>query len=320
MVILGGATRLTGSGLSITEWKLCSDIIPPWTSLQWEKIFTLYQQTPEFQYINSGFTLEEFQSIFWLEYVHRLWGRVMGVILLYVTYVIWRSEYLWSHYAVPMLMLWLLALCQGIMGWVMVKSGLVDEPYVSPIKLGCHLLLAIVIFSLLSWMILCAHYGWLPLRNLLKRGQAFLIPLSLTAFYGALVAGTKAGLVYNTFPLMNGEWIPQNIGSYDLFTDAATIQWFHRVLATLTLSIVCYYGLKNFIYSNKTFIKATGLICSIIAICQYSLGILTLLHMVPLHYGIAHQGVAFLLIAASLAMSYGMCRHTQTTSTKHVLN
>ncbi len=214
MVVIGGLTRLTGSGLSIVEWKPLTGILPPFTSPEWILEFSKYQQSPEFQKINFGMTLSEFQSIFWLEYFHRLWGRLLGILLLIPTFLmIFKNQHknLWKF----LVLLWLLGAIQAIMGWFMVKSGLNQDPHVSPYRLAAHLFLGFAIFGIALWMTLSLYHHHLNL----KLAQKVLSPLKslclialflvlTTAFLGALVAGLKAGLLYNTFPLMGHHLIP----------------------------------------------------------------------------------------------------------------
>ena len=322
MILIGGATRLTGSGLSIAEWAPVRGILPPMTMLQWDALFSLYKMTPEFHHINAHFTLQDFKSIFWLEYIHRLWGRVLGLILLYPTWRAWRNPVLWRAYRTPLLVIWVMGIGQGLLGWYMVKSGLVHDPHVSPLRLSAHLLMAGAILSSLTWILLCARYGKVTFWAVLGRGKLFLVPLFLTIFYGALVAGTKAGLIYNEFPLMGGAWIPYDAFTGPLFRDLvsnqASVQWIHRVLATITLLSILYTGTrltKSATGSDQTEHGQKsppiwgGFLLGLVflGVIQYMLGIWTLLGQVPLIQGVAHQGMAFLLLSYCISAAYMGC-------------
>ncbi len=300
MVLIGGATRLTGSGLSMAEWRPLFGWIPPHSHEEWTRIFTIYQATPEFLKINTHFTLEEFKSIFWLEYIHRVWGRLIGFSLLLPTILVWRSPRL-EGYRLVIGLLWILGLAQGGMGWYMVKSGLIANPHVSPLRLAAHLLLAAAILTVLTHALLRLRGLRPPLSKIFEAGRLPLPITILTIFYGALVAGTKAGWIYNEFPLMGGSWIPEDILSNSnlriwLF-DPTAVQWAHRVLATLTFGYLLYWALR---LSKQTAtvpqLQWAPLGLASIIMTQYILGILTLLNQVPLFYGVAHQGTAFLVL------------------------
>jgi cytochrome c oxidase assembly protein subunit 15 len=312
MVILGGLTRLTGSGLSIVEWKPVTGILPPLTLQGWMIEFQKYQVSPEFLKINQGMTLSDFQSIFWLEYMHRLWGRLIGLVLLIPTYLlIFRKQYreLWSFLA----LLWLLGAGQGIMGWIMVKSGLSHDPYVSPYLLAAHLLLGMSIFMVTLWMILSLYRPQLQLERQgyskkavqSLKGPVLLGLLSalLTAFWGALVAGLKAGLLYNTFPLMGDSLIPPeflNLSPWwrDLLENPPSVQFIHRLLAFLTTGLctgIWFYQRRLLIPPRLSY--AFHMLLFFI-ILQVSLGITTLVLHVPISFAILHQGMAFLLVGS----------------------
>ncbi len=314
MVIIGGLTRLTGSGLSIVEWKPITGIFPPLTSDAWLIEFSKYQQSPEFQKINFGMTLAEFQSIFWLEYIHRLWGRLLGLVLIIPTFLmIFKKQH--RELLFSLVLLWVLGASQGVMGWVMVKSGLLHDPHVSPYRLAAHLFLGFSLFGVALWMTLSLYR--LPL-SLERKGfslHAFrsLIKLSLFAFFlvlltavlGALVAGLKAGLLYNTFPLMGGcliprEFLAQSPWWKDCIANPVSVQFLHRLCAIVTTTLCC----GVWIYQRKLEIppllsRAFGAI-AIAALLQFSFGVLTLLLEVPLEMAALHQGFAFILFGSLL--------------------
>lgn len=312
MVVIGGLTRLTGSGLSIVEWKPITGIFPPLTTQGWLIEFSKYQQSPEFQKINFGMTLSEFQSIFWLEYIHRLWGRLMGLVLLIPTYLmIFKKQHreLWF----PLILLWILGAKQGLMGWIMVKSGLLHDPYVSPYRLACHLLLGFAIFGVALWMTLSLYktklilertgYSIHAFRVLTILSSLALFLVLLTAFLGALVAGHKAGLIYNTFPLMEGclipsEFLTQRPWWKDCLENPVSVQFLHRICALTTTGLCCGIWL----YQRKKMIPLllshafSGVVGA--ALLQLSFGVATLLLAVPVGLATLHQGFAFILFGS----------------------
>ncbi len=309
MVIIGGITRLTGSGLSIVEWKPITGFLPPLTRTDWVNEFGKYQQSPEFLKINFGMTLSEFQSIFWLEYIHRLWGRLLGFVLLIPTLiVVFKSQY--RPFWPSILGLWALGAAQGLMGWLMVKSGLVHDPHVSPYRLAFHLLLGLTIFGMALWLTFLLFKEKLKTQtqsfaNLKMLTLITITFLILTIFMGALVAGFKAGLVYNTFPLMGNRLIPAELFSQapwwlDLFENPVSIQFTHRLLA------ICTVGLCLGLYVTQRKLSLPPLVTlafesvALLALVQLTLGILTLVFQVPLVLAILHQGVAFLLFGSLL--------------------
>ncbi|HUX78791.1 MAG TPA: COX15/CtaA family protein [Alphaproteobacteria bacterium] len=314
MVVIGGLTRLTGSGLSIVEWKPIVGIFPPLTNHSWLIEFSKYQQSPEFQKINFGMTLSEFQSIFWLEYIHRLWGRLLGLVLLIPTFlIIFKNQHreLWF----PLVLLWVLGAAQGMMGWLMVKSGLLHDPHVSPYRLAAHLLLGFAVFGVALWMTLSLYKTRLMLQRIGYSQQAFqslkklaffaIFLVLLTALLGAFVAGLKAGLIYNTFPLMGGCLIPYEFLSQspwwkDCLENPVSVQFLHRFCAIMTTTLC--FGI--WIYQRKLAIPPllsyafAGV--AIAAFLQLSFGIATLLLVVPVGLATLHQGFAFILFGCLL--------------------
>ncbi len=314
MVMIGGLTRLTGSGLSIVEWKPITGIFPPSGLEAWSHEFTKYQQSPEFQKINAGMSLKDFQSIYWLEYIHRLWGRVLGLILLIPTFLmVFKKQHreLWPQ----LTLLWLLGASQGLMGWLLVKSGLAQDPHVNPYNLAIHLLLGLIIFGLALWMTLNLYkenlslerigFSYKALQSLRNLSLIALILTLLTALMGAFVAGLKAGLIYNTFPLMGENLIPYEILSQspwlaDLLENPVKVQFLHRVLATATaLFCVGIWIYQRHLEIPKR-LSRVFLGVAIISLLQFSFGILTLLYQVPLILGTLHQGFAFVLFGSLL--------------------
>lgn len=307
MVFIGGLTRLTGSGLSMTNWHPVTGVLPPITDLDWQAEFGNYKQSPEYQKINYDMDIQEFKSIFWLEFIHRIAGRFTGLLLvLPLIFFIFKGNIRgWN-------ILYYLGVAalfggQGIMGWYMVKSGLVDNPHVSHFRLAAHLLLAMFIYSLVFWqkmkhsfdiMLTCkgedvGSYKWLF--------YAAIIILFLQVFLGALTAGLNAGLVYNTYPLMGDSFIPNELRApgggfiFTSFSDPILIQFLHRVMALVVFAIICFISIKC-IYSGIKPLKEAAYFMIFAVLIQISLGIATLIYMVPIAYALAHQiGAIFLL-------------------------
>lgn len=287
MIGIGGFTRLTGSGLSIVDWKPITGIIPPLSHEAWEALFAQYKQFPEFIKVNSAMPLEEFKFIYMVEFIHRFWGRAMGFVLLIPTY--YAAVHLRSIFP-RALWIWVLAGSQGFMGWYMVKSGLVDHPQVSPIRLTLHLLLAMAILSLLLRTIYDLKVVQED-RDSTAKGFILLASLLVaTIFYGGLTAGTHAGWIYNTFPLMNGNILPEDMFALtpwlkNFLYNPSTIQWIHRVLAFLTLGTGYYVWLSN--HNNS--LKNISRLIAVAITLQVFLGVCTLIMQVPIWLGVVHQ-------------------------------
>lgn len=299
MVVIGGITRLTESGLSITEWKPISGIIPPLSEAEWQAEFELYQRIPEYQQINRGMTLEEFKGIFWWEFIHRVWGRLIGVVFLVpFVWLLLRRDI--RREMIPhMVALFLLGGLQGALGWYMVSSGLAERTDVSQYRLTAHLLLALAIFSYALWLAL----------TLLRRGAisdaaaARLRPhlwltalcLALTLTFGGFVAGLNGGLVYNSFPLMGGQLIPGDVfqSPWSPFEDPVTAQFIHRWLAIASVLLAIGLWLRRGASKISTS-KPVGLLAAM-AVIQAGLGIATLLLIVPIPLAAAHQAGAVVL-------------------------
>jgi len=315
MVILGGVTRLTGSGLSMVEWAPLMGILPPLSHADWEAVFQQYQQYPEYQLKNFQMTLGEFKTIFWFEYAHRLLGRAIGLIFLIpMIYFIIKGKV--NKPLIPkLIIMFILGGLQGVLGWYMVKSGLVDNPHVSQYRLTAHLGFAIIIYAYLFWVALdllfprtkqaeSSHI--LPLRrfSLMVTTLVFITVLS-----GGFVAGLKAGFAYNTFPLMAGRWIPEGLWTLDplwrnFFENITTVQFDHRLLATLLFFLVPTLWLmgRRANLPNRT---RWGLLMLVVILgIQITLGISTLLLYVPVSLAAAHQAGALALFTATLFVSH----------------
>jgi len=316
MVVLGGVTRLTRSGLSIVEWDPIMGAIPPLSAPQWEATFDKYKQTPEYQKVNTGMSLSEFKSIFWVEYAHRLFGRSIGLaFLLPFLYFLLKGSI--KRPLVPKLVImFVLGGLQGALGWYMVRSGLVDEPRVSAYRLTAHLALAVVIYSYIFWTALGllfpaeAKAGARGLRRfgIAATGLIFAMILS-----GGFVAGNKAGFAFNTFPLMNGRFAPEGLYALqpwwtNLFENIATVQFNHRLIAyLLLLAIPAYwYVAQRFALPNRVRYALHALL-AMLAI-QVALGIATLLFIVPVPLAAAHQAGALVLLTLALFVNHGLRR------------
>ncbi len=310
MVVVGGVTRLTHSGLSMVEWKPLVGAIPPLSQADWEEVFLRYQATPEYLHVNKGMALEEFKGIFWWEYFHRLIGRAIGLaFLLPFLYFLLRRK-IDGPLALKLAGIFVLGGLQGALGWYMVKSGLVDNPRVSQYRLTAHLGLALAIYAAMLWTALDllkpSRAAVDESRRRLGRyalalaGLVFLMSLS-----GGLVAGIRAGFAYNTFPLMNGDFVPPEILMLEpwwlnLFSNMATVQFNHRMIAWLLMLLVPAFWLMAQRVSLPPRARlATHLVLAVLAV-QVMLGISTLLLVVPVALAAAHQGGAVLLLTTAL--------------------
>ena len=313
MVVVGGITRLTLSGLSITEWKPVIGIVPPLSAADWAAEFARYQQIPEYRVVHFAMSLNEFKNIYYWEYLHRLLGRLIGVA--FAVPFIWflARRQLPRHLAPPLAGILLLGFLQGLLGWYMVKSGLADRVEVSQYRLTAHLALALAIYAAILWTALGlvrgspfpdASAGWR------RAAEAMLILVALTIVAGGFVAGTRAGLTYNTFPLMEGRLVPAGYAQLhplwlNWFENIAAVQFDHRVLAVATLSIVfLLWAAGRRADLPKPARKALHALLAV-AVLQVTLGISTLLLVVPIPLAAAHQAGAVLLLTAAIIF-----RHT----------
>ena len=299
VIVVGGLTRLTESGLSITEWQPLVGIVPPLSQADWDLLFDRYRATPQFQKVFGEMTLEGFRGIFWLEYAHRLLGRLIGLVfLLPFLWFLFRGK-LSKPLALQLAGVFILGALQGALGWYMVQSGLVDNPRVSHFRLTAHLGLALAIFTAELWIamgLLKENHGKMKTLPLVVTALVFLMALS-----GGMVAGLRAGHAYNTFPLMNGHLVPPEASMLDpwwqnFFWNAATVQLVHRTVfwVLLVLIIVLWLQLRK----SQAAIAAHHLLGMFVL--QAGLGIATLLNAVPIPLAAAHQAGAVLLLVAAL--------------------
>jgi cytochrome c oxidase assembly protein subunit 15 len=316
MVVIGGVTRLTESGLSIVEWQPLMGALPPLSEAHWQALFDKYRQFPEYQKINAGMTLAEFKGIFWLEYIHRLWGRLIGLVFALPALYFFMRGWLRGKLLAQVVVLFILGGAQGALGWFMVKSGLVNDPRVSPYRLTAHLLLALVVFGWLLWLAMLRLRpadGWTAIDGgfsaAARRLRALTHPLALllviTIASGGFVAGLDAGLTYNTFPLMDGRFVPEGYAAlspfwHNLFENIPSVQFNHRWLAMTTAALLIAFAL----YAQKQGLppaakRATAALLAM-ALIQPTLGIATLLAAVPVSLGALHQAGAVLLLGCLL--------------------
>jgi cytochrome c oxidase assembly protein subunit 15 len=316
MVILGGLTRLTHSGLSMVDWRPITGWLPPLNAAEWQAVFELYKESPEFKKVNYDMTVEDFKSIFWLEFIHRLWGRSMGVVFI-VPFVFFLIKGWVARLLVPRLIfIFLLGGLQGVLGWYMVKSGLIDNPDVSQYRLTAHFSAAVIIYGYMFWVALSLMKA--PHTGLRKAPAGLLAATLFTAIWifitmmsGGFVAGLDAGLTYNTFPLMDGQIVPEGLWTkspwyLNLFENITTVQFNHRVLAETTFLLVIgiWWASRKSDLPMALRNKFHGLL--IAALVQVSLGITTLLYAVPVAVASLHQAGSLVLLTFALWAVHGL--------------
>ena len=309
-MVVGGVTRLTHSGLSIVEWKPLIGALPPLSEAHWLELFAKYQQTPEFQKVNHDMTLDGFKFIFWWEWAHRLSGRFIGVVFLLPYLYFLARGYLKGALAGKVFGFFILGGLQGAMGWYMVKSGLVDDPRVSQYRLAAHLGLAFILFGLMLWTGLGmlqprgARIAASPAPTFTRRLGNWLIALVFVmVLSGALVAGIRAGLAYNSFPLMNGHFLPPESFMVEpwwlnFFTNMALVQFDHRLIAWALMGLIPWYSWR--IAQETPAARIPALLLVLWLAVQVTLGIATLLLQVPVALGAAHQAGAMVLFGLLL--------------------
>ncbi len=315
MVVIGGLTRLTESGLSMVNWHPINGIFPPLNEAEWLVEFEHYKTSPEYQKINFGMSVNEFKGIFWLEYIHRVLGRVTGLVF-FLPFAFFLIKGMLSRpLALKLGGIFLLGGAQGLLGWYMVKSGLVNEPSVSPLRLASHLSMACLLFSLLLWQ-------WLKLFRPAHINHFSILPFGLIIatfiqiILGALVAGLDAGLAYDNFPTMNGQWLPDGLWLQEpwwknLYQNATTVQFIHRLGALL---LTVYIGVLIWKLQKEKLCNFTQACCHsliIVLILQITLGALTIIHHVPLLLALLHQFVALILLGCAVALLYARSSATR---------
>lgn len=330
MILLGGVTRLTNSGLSMVEWKPLMGAIPPLSEEAWQATFDKYKAYPEYQKVNRGMSLDGFKSIFMYEYLHRLLGRLIGVLFFFPMVYFMVRQRVPAGLQPKLWLLFLLGGCQGLLGWYMVKSGLVSDPRVSQYRLTAHMGLAVIIYAYMLWLVfdlLLGKPGRVGARgggrgplagtSLVLVGLVYCMILS-----GALVAGTDAGFAYSTWPLMGTSFIPPGLYSgdpawLDAFEDITTIQFNHRMFAyglTLVIAVFATLAWRRVPVPRVRL----GAVLLVLALCvQLALGISTLLLHVPVALAAAHQGGAVLLLSAALFLAHALRRQAVPQSAQH---
>ena len=312
MIIVGGLTRLTDSGLSITRWDIISGILPPLSLSGWEKSFTLYKQIPEYKLFNSSMTLGQFKTIYWWEYTHRLLGRIVGLFYLIPLFYFTFKKMIKKESLVSLYIILILIFFQGFIGWYMVKSGLTERTDVSHYRLALHLTLAFIIFILLLWNYLKYKNQQSLIHN--KRLPSYLPILFISSVLiqicmGAFVSGLDAGQIYQTWPLMNQSYFPDDSNIKDLFSMNALetpsiVQFIHRNIAYFI--ILLFSLIAAMIYRNKdlVYLRSTVLLVFVFLFLQTFLGILTVLSGAQIILASMHQICSIFLITSSLILVF----------------
>ncbi|MFN6955766.1 MAG: COX15/CtaA family protein [Acetobacteraceae bacterium] len=320
MVAIGGATRLTGSGLSIMEWAPISGILPPLSEAEWQRLYDLYRTIPQYALVNAGFGMEGFRQIFWLEWLHRVWGRLIGLAYVAGLAWFWLRGMIPAGYKPRLLLLLALGGLQGAIGWFMVASGFEEgRTEVSPYRLVLHLGMAFLLFGLLLWTAMsllrpdrAAVPGARAVKPWLHAAAGLAV---LTMLAGGFVAGIRAGFTYNTFPLMDGQWIPAGYADLspwwrNLTANIAAVQWNHRLLATLSLIVALAAAVAAWRALPPGLARGAAVAFAATVAVQYGLGILTLIHVVPVGLGTLHQTVAVGVLAAALVAMHALGRRS----------
>ncbi len=308
IVVIGGITRLTQSGLSMVKWEPIMGVIPPISQAEWTTAFDQYQQFPEFKHYNSDFSLSDFKSIFFWEYLHRLIARLIGLVFIIPCILFWRKGYFDKKLKKRVLLILTFGVFQAVLGWVMVKSGLVDNPHVSHYRLAAHLITALGLLAYIFWIALSVKYEvktaftktQLQLNRILK---GFIAVVFVQLIYGAFVAGLKAGLWYNTFPKMGNNWIPEEFsyaldlnGIWAIFESPGIVQFIHRLLAYTIVAFLIYLWIRTKKLPLSKPQRVARNVLTIIVLLQFLLGVLTLLLKVPVSIGVTHQFGAIILL------------------------
>lgn len=304
MVVIGGVTRLTHSGLSMVDWNLFMGAIPPLNEQEWIDTFNQYKQYPEYQKVNFTFTLEEFKSIFFWEYLHRLIGRLIGLVFIIPFIYFLLRKRLTPKLIGQCIIILFMGGFQGFLGWWMVKSGLVDDPDVSHYRLAVHLTFAFLTFAYTYWVALSLMHNKESRADVagIRKGLWVLLPILLIQIiYGAFVAGLNAGFVMNTWPKMGDQWIADSVTAIEPFwvnfvDGIGGVQFIHRYLAYIVVGLILYLVFRSAKYNLVSSQQKSLRILLVIVFSQFLLGIFTLLYAVPVWLGVVHQIGAFVLL------------------------
>lgn len=309
MVVIGGITRLTESGLSMVDWRLIAGTFPPLTEAEWQRVFQDYRQSPEFKELNSHFTLADFKQIFWWEYINRVWGRLIGLVFLIPFVIFWIQKRIDKPLMKKLIIVFLLGSFQAFLGWFMVKSGLIDKPRVSHFRLAAHLITAFLAFAYTLYVALSL---WKPVqveqsKSSLRVTISWFFPLlGIQILYGAFVAGMDAGRIHNHFPMMEeGTWIAESVfilePLYQNFINGSSgVQFIHRYLAYAVVGVVVWLFFKSKKYTLTPLQQKANTLLLLAVGFQFVLGVFTLLYSVPIVLGVLHQFGALLLLAAAI--------------------
>ena len=312
IVIVGGLTRLTYSGLSITTWDVVSGILPPLNSNEWEKVFNLYKEIPQFYLLNQSMTLNDFKVIYYWEYIHRVLGRILGLLFLIPFIYIYFKKVLNNNYNWNFFVLFLLILLQGTVGWYMVKSGLVENTTVSHYRLAIHLNLALILFSAIFWYLLNIKNKknkiFFNFNNNFILPKIFIFLVFLQITFGAFTSGLDAGKIYQTWPLMNNYFFPDDLSYRDIvfpkiFNEPSFVQFIHRKLAYIILLFVLAISFLTFYKKNKDMYNSVYFLLAMIFV-QIILGIFTLLSGAYILIASLHQISTILLLISSIYFYY----------------
>lgn len=310
IVIVGGATRLTGSGLSITEWKPVHGVIPPIGEAEWQDEFEKYQQIAQYKVVNQGMTLSQFKGIFWWEWAHRLLARLVGVIALFGLIWFWATKRIEKTFLPQLIAVPVIIAIQGAIGWWMVASGLgaSDLTSVSQYRLAIHLVTACIVVIFVTYVSRgLADYSDKPANRSIQKFAGWLVVMVLVQIYlGALVAGLHAGKVYNTWPLMDGQLVPEGLLAdqptwRNFFENRLTVQFVHRCFAYLLLLAALLHALKVEKLASGTTHARRAMLLLLAIVVQAIFGIITLLLEAPISWGLIHQGVALLVLVFAVA-------------------
>ena len=310
MIMVGGLTRLTDSGLSITEWELFTGVFPPFTNDKWIVYFNLYKEIPQFKLVNSQMTLEEFKVIFYWEYFHRLFGRIIGLVYLIPLVFLTFTGALNKKTLLVFYFIFLLILLQGVIGWYMVESGLTTNISVSHYRLSLHLFLAFIIISFLIWNYLNYKYNERKVFfNLEPKLPKILFTFILIQIViGAFVSGLDAGLIYQTWPKMNLSYFPDDVrlletNVINLFNNQSFVQFLHRIIAYLIISLAFFIGVKLFFEKSKKFLASYIAVFFVLSL-QVFLGILTLISGLNVYLASLHQITSVVLVYTVLNLNH----------------